>query len=110
MLDVPAIGGRLVLVDMAGSENLEQAGVGVDLKMQVSLVDVFPFHNWDLGLLTVSAHAGVQTGKINQGNIALKRVVEAIANGDSYIPFRDSKLTMLLQVRWAFSFMELCLF
>ena len=40
----------------------------------------------------------MQTGKINQGNIALKRVVEAIANGDSYIPFRDSKLTMLLQV------------
>ena len=40
----------------------------------------------------------MQTGKINQGNIALKRVVEDIANGDSYIPFRDSKLTMLLQV------------
>lgn len=40
-----------------------------------------------------------QTGKINQGNGALKRVVEAIANGDSYIPYRDSKLTMLLQVK-----------
>lgn len=39
-----------------------------------------------------------QTGKINQGNGALKRVVEAIANADSYIPYRDSKLTMLLQV------------
>lgn len=39
-----------------------------------------------------------QTGKINQGNIALKRVVESIANGDSHVPFRDSKLTMLLQV------------
>ena len=35
--------------------------------------------------------------QINQGNVALKRVVEAIANGDSHIPFRDSKLTMLLQ-------------
>ncbi|KAH7372402.1 hypothetical protein KP509_17G002000 [Ceratopteris richardii] len=70
-LEVPSLGGRLVLVDMAGSENIEQAGVGVDMKMQ--------------------------TGKINQGNIALKRVVEAIANGDPYIPFRDSKLTMLLQ-------------
>jgi hypothetical protein len=35
MLDVPSIGGRLVLVDMAGSENLDQAGMGTDLKMQV---------------------------------------------------------------------------
>lgn len=41
----------------------------------------------------------LQTGKINQGNIALKRVVESIANGDSHVPFRDSKLTMLLQVK-----------
>ena len=40
----------------------------------------------------------MQTAKINQGNIALRRVVESIANGDSHVPFRDSKLTMLLQV------------
>ncbi|GMY27092.1 kinesin-like protein KIN-10A [Fagus crenata] len=72
ILDVPTVGGRLMLVDMAGSENIEQAGqIGFEAKMQ--------------------------TGKINQGNIALKRVVESIANGDSHVPFRDSKLTMLLQ-------------
>ncbi|CAH9087788.1 unnamed protein product [Cuscuta europaea] len=72
ILDVPTVGGRLMLVDMAGSENIEQAGqTGFEAKMQ--------------------------TGKINQGNIALKRVVESIANGDSHVPFRDSKLTMLLQ-------------
>ncbi|XP_057958790.1 kinesin-like protein KIN-10A [Malania oleifera] len=72
ILDVPMVGGRLMLVDMAGSENIEQAGqAGFEAKMQ--------------------------TGKINQGNIALKRVVESIANGDSHVPFRDSKLTMLLQ-------------
>ncbi|KAK4356994.1 hypothetical protein RND71_022604 [Anisodus tanguticus] len=72
ILDVPTVGGRLMLVDMAGSENIEQAGqTGLEAKMQ--------------------------TAKINQGNIALKRVVESIANGDSYVPFRDSKLTMLLQ-------------
>ncbi|ONK79532.1 uncharacterized protein A4U43_C01F7310 [Asparagus officinalis] len=72
ILDVPSVGGRLVLVDMAGSENIEQAGQsGFEAKMQ--------------------------TAKINQGNIALKRVVESIANGDSHVPFRDSKLTMLLQ-------------
>ncbi|KAK6161241.1 hypothetical protein DH2020_004622 [Rehmannia glutinosa] len=72
ILDVPTVGGRLMLVDMAGSENIEQAGQnGLEEKMQ--------------------------TGKINQGNTALKRVVESIANGDSHVPFRDSKLTMLLQ-------------
>ena len=67
-----------MLVDMAGSENIEQAGqIGLEAKMQ--------------------------TGKINQGNIALKRVVESIANGDSHVPFRDSKLTMLLQVKIYYS-------
>lgn len=72
ILDVPTVGGRLMLVDMAGSENIEQAGqIGFEAKMQ--------------------------TSKINQGNTALKRVVESIANGDSHVPFRDSKLTMLLQ-------------
>ncbi|KAI5649605.1 hypothetical protein M9H77_35610 [Catharanthus roseus] len=72
ILDVPKVGGQLMLVDMAGSENIEQAGQnGFEAKMQ--------------------------TAKINQGNIALKRVVESIANGDSHVPFRDSKLTMLLQ-------------
>ncbi|KAL2553603.1 P-loop containing nucleoside triphosphate hydrolase superfamily protein [Forsythia ovata] len=72
ILDVPTVGGQLMLVDMVGSENIEQAGQnGMEAKMQ--------------------------TSKINQGNIALKRVVESIANGDSHMPFRDSKLTMLLQ-------------
>ncbi|KAI3459528.1 hypothetical protein Pfo_016191 [Paulownia fortunei] len=72
IVDVPTVGGRLMLVDMAGSENIEQAGQnGLEAKLQ--------------------------TAKINQGNIALKRVVESIANGDSHVPFRDSKLTMLLQ-------------
>ncbi|KAL2613049.1 hypothetical protein R1flu_024741 [Riccia fluitans] len=69
--EVPVVGGRLVLVDMAGSENIEQAGIGMDARMQ--------------------------TGKINQGNGALKRVVEAIAAQSDHIPYRDSKLTMLLQ-------------
>ncbi|GLJ29703.1 hypothetical protein SUGI_0585830 [Cryptomeria japonica] len=72
IIDVPEVGGRLVLVDMAGSENVDQAG-------------------------SVGSEAKMQTGKINQGNTALKRVVESIANGDSHVPYRDSKLTMLLQ-------------
>jgi hypothetical protein len=35
-LDVPSVGGRLMLVDMAGSENIEAAGqTGFEAKMQV---------------------------------------------------------------------------
>lgn len=38
ILDVPTVGGRLMLVDMAGSENIEQAGqIGFEAKMQVDL-------------------------------------------------------------------------
>ncbi|KAK1401804.1 Kinesin-like protein KIF11-like [Heracleum sosnowskyi] len=37
ILDVPTVGGRLMLVDMAGSENIEQAGqIGLEAKMQAS--------------------------------------------------------------------------
>ncbi|KAJ4899301.1 Uncharacterized protein Rs2_13252 [Raphanus sativus] len=38
---------------------------------------------------------------LRQGNIALKRVVKSIAKGDSHVPFRDSKLTILLQDSFA---------
>ncbi|XP_024532840.1 kinesin-like protein KIN-10A isoform X2 [Selaginella moellendorffii] len=72
VLNVSGAGGKLILVDMAGSENSDQAG-------------------------SIGSEAKIQTGKINQGNGALRRVVECIANGDPYIPYRDSKLTMLLQ-------------
>ncbi|KAF7091923.1 hypothetical protein CFC21_094464 [Triticum aestivum] len=72
VLDVPSVGGRLMLVDMAGSENIEAAG-------------------------QIGPEAKSETGRINQGNTTLKRVVESIANGDSHVPFRDSKLTMLLR-------------
>ncbi|KAM7462513.1 hypothetical protein LguiA_030634 [Lonicera macranthoides] len=40
ILDVPTVGGRLMLVDMAGSENIEQAGQsGLEAKMQDSFED-----------------------------------------------------------------------
>lgn len=45
ILDVPTVGGRLMLVDMAGSENIEQAGqIGFEAKMQVRLVKTMFFH------------------------------------------------------------------
>ncbi|KAM0924457.1 hypothetical protein ACQ4PT_004872 [Festuca glaucescens] len=72
IVDVPSVGGRLMLVDMAGSENIQAVG-------------------------QTGHEAKSETRTINQGNTTLKRVVESIANGDSHIPFRDSKLTMLLR-------------
>lgn len=42
ILDVPTVGGRLMLVDMAGSENIDQAGQsGFEAKMQVKFWDPF---------------------------------------------------------------------
>lgn len=39
ILDVPSVGGRLMLVDMAGSENIEAAGqTGLEAKMQVNFI------------------------------------------------------------------------
>lgn len=114
ILDVPTVGGRLMLVDMAGSENIEQAGqIGFEAKMQVRFDYVFCIFNvccyFSFSIFSLVFISEVfpanfillltsQTAKINQGNTALKRVVESIANGDSHVPFRDSKLTMLLQV------------
>jgi hypothetical protein len=44
ILDVPTVGGRLMLVDMAGSENIEQAGqIGFEAKMQVRFVNTYLF-------------------------------------------------------------------
>lgn len=44
ILDVPTVGGRLMLVDMAGSENIEQAGqIGFEAKMQVRFVNTYVF-------------------------------------------------------------------
>lgn len=101
-----------MLVDMAGSENIEQAGQNTfEAKMQVisststlhcPLSSPHPLKMFygrvRSGTNFVLLHQ--QTAKINQGNVALKRVVESIANGDSHVPFRDSKLTMLLQVKF----------
>jgi hypothetical protein len=44
ILDVPTVGGRLMLVDMAGSENIDQAGQsGFEAKMQVNFWEfIFP--------------------------------------------------------------------
>ncbi|CAE7700362.1 KIN14H [Symbiodinium sp. CCMP2592] len=65
--------GRLVLVDLAGSENVQRSGADEDAK------------------LLAEAKA------INRSLSALADVVEATAKQQNFIPYRNSRLTMLLE-------------
>jgi len=65
--------GRLVLVDLAGSENVHRSGAA------------------DNKSLLVEAQA------INKSLSALADVVEAIAKRQTFVPYRNAKLTMLLE-------------
>jgi kinesin family protein 11 len=62
-------------VDLAGSESLGKSGA-VDEQAK-------------------------QAGTINQGLLVLRRVVDALASRQAFVPYRDSKLTLLLQVKEA---------
>jgi len=66
-------GGRLTLVDLAGSENVQRSGAD------------------EGGKLLTEAKA------INRSLSALADVVEAIAKKQPFIPYRNSRLTMLLE-------------
>mmetsp|Transcript_33835 Transcript_33835/g.79068 ORF Transcript_33835/g.79068 Transcript_33835/m.79068 type:complete len:884 (-) Transcript_33835:137-2788(-) len=68
-----AAAGRLVLVDLAGSENVQRSGAD------------------EGGKLLAEAKA------INRSLSALADVVEATAKRQSFIPYRNSRLTMLLE-------------
>lgn len=73
--------GKLNLVDLAGSENIQRSGTNN------------------------SVIRTKEAGLINQSLVALGRVITALANGaqsgsggsTNYVPYRDSKLTRLLQ-------------
>jgi len=69
----PATGGRLVLVDLAGSENVQRSGADQG------------------GQMLAEAKA------INKSLTALADVVEATAKRNHHVPFRNSRLTMLLE-------------
>lgn len=66
-------GGRLVLVDLAGSENVQRSGAD------------------EGGKLLAEAKA------INRSLSALADVVEATAKQQTFVPYRNSRLTMLLE-------------
>ncbi|KAK5641526.1 hypothetical protein RI129_010073 [Pyrocoelia pectoralis] len=63
--------GKLNLVDLAGSENIGRSG---SLERRAR-----------------------EAGNINQSLLTLGRVIKALAENNSHIPFRESKLTRILQ-------------
>ncbi|EEA08311.1 kinesin motor domain-containing protein [Cryptosporidium muris RN66] len=65
--------GKLNLVDLAGSENIQRSGANA-IKDRAK-----------------------EAGMINQSLLTLGRVINALVDHSSYVPYRDSKLTRLLQ-------------
>ena len=65
--------GKLSLVDLAGSERLEKTGAGDDPERMK------------------------EAQAINKSLSALGTVIAALAANDKHVPYRDSKLTLLLQ-------------
>eukprot|EP00727_Mastigamoeba_balamuthi_P005897 m51a1_g1927 putative bipolar kinesin krp- (1038) ;mRNA; f:875628-879638 len=65
--------GKLNLVDLAGSENMSRAGT------------------------SKSDTRKKETSAINQSLLTLGRVIDALCQHNGYVPYRDSKLTRLLQ-------------
>eukprot|EP00697_Spironema_sp_BW2_P004035 gnl/Spiro4/15435_TR8304_c0_g2_i1.p1 gnl/Spiro4/15435_TR8304_c0_g2~~gnl/Spiro4/15435_TR8304_c0_g2_i1.p1 ORF type:complete len:880 (-),score=381.47 gnl/Spiro4/15435_TR8304_c0_g2_i1:99-2651(-) len=63
--------GKLNLVDLAGSENIERSGA---VKQRAK-----------------------EAGHINTSLLTLGRVINALTEGENYVPYRDSKLTRILQ-------------
>jgi len=76
---------QLYLVDLAGSERLAQAPIGkADLEHP----------NKDRDELRKRME---ETMKINQSLLALSQVIAALSSGAPHVPYRDSRLTRILQ-------------
>ena len=65
--------GKISLVDLAGSERLDKTGTASD------------------------AAALAETKSINKSLAALGNVIHSLASKEKHVPYRDSKLTNLLQ-------------
>lgn len=76
--------GKLYLVDLAGSENIGRSGAVKDRAREA--------------------------GNINQSLLTLGRVISKLVERAAHIPYRESKLTRLLQVEPVFSISSAMLF
>lgn len=88
--------GKLNLVDLAGSENVGKSGMSKKIsgrRVELHSINFLPFRS--------------EAGHINKSLLTFGRVITALVDRAPHIPYRESKLTRLLQVTF-FSFM-LCL-
>jgi kinesin family member 11 len=77
--------GKLNLVDLAGSENVGRSGVR----------NAGTFH--EVRIPTFDFSGKSEAGMINKSLLTLGRVITALVDRSPHIPYRESKLTRLLQ-------------
>jgi kinesin family protein C1 len=90
--------GVLNLIDLAGSERLAKSGSTGD-RLKETQVSVFITNlQYSYLIITLSyLFVFFMFQAINKSLSALSDVIFAIAKGDDHVPFRNSKLTYLLQ-------------
>jgi hypothetical protein len=79
---------RLFLADLGGSEQVKKS------KVEAGMTREGLSPEFSLGF-QMATHMR-EAVNINLGLLALKKCIEALQNRSSYVPFQDSKLTMLL--------------
>lgn len=90
--------GVLNLIDLAGSERLAKSGSTGD-RLKETQVDIYLHADWIIES-NLNAYLPFISlfQAINKSLSALSDVIYAIAKKDDHVPFRNSKLTYLLQV------------
>jgi kinesin family protein 11 len=81
--------GKLNLVDLAGSENIGRSGATDRRAREAGISYSFLFSIY-LNLL-------LYLGNINTSLLTLGRVITALTTGARHVPYRESKLTRILQ-------------
>lgn len=89
--------GVLNLIDLAGSERLAKSG-STGERLKETQVDTVHLCQLNHEIVHIFDSFATSMQAINKSLSALSDVIFAIAKKDDHVPFRNSKLTYLLQV------------